>query len=53
MFSSIQERLEKESQYSPMKILQIPMTKDVGISLVTGIISLTASMIQNQYKIFS
>ncbi|CDW83738.1 UNKNOWN [Stylonychia lemnae] len=46
---SIQERLEKENQYSPVKLLGIPMTKTISYTLFSGLASLALAMIQ--YKL--
>ncbi|CDW71262.1 UNKNOWN [Stylonychia lemnae] len=50
---SVKERLEKEQEVNPIKILGIPMRSNVLYTVYTGLISLAVAMIQKKTNFFN
>lgn len=48
----VKERLEKEHQFNPIKILGIPLIPSVAVTLVTAIFSISIAIVNKKTQIF-
>ncbi|CDW91635.1 UNKNOWN [Stylonychia lemnae] len=53
VIDSIRERLEKEHEYNPMKLLGIPLRYSFLYTVYTGLLSLVFAMVQKKTNLFS